>query len=160
MMKPATHFFLNFLLLTSSLFALDPTDEAAINQIIEHFADAWNNHEGRSSADYYSQDADFVNIFGMLFKGKEEIETRHIKIHETFLRGSTFKVINARLREAKPGVVIAHVDWQVTDIQRLEQNFIYEVMNGIFTHVFLKHDDKWEITATQNTLISPFKAKD
>jgi len=28
-------------------------------------------------------------------------------------------------------------------------------MKGIFTHTFVKVDGRWEIAATQNTLISP-----
>lgn len=57
-----------------------------------------------------------MNIFGAAFVGKQEIESRHIKIHETFLKGSLFEVIDLKLREAKPDVVIAHVYWKVTNI--------------------------------------------
>lgn len=124
------------------MFALDTSDHKKINQIIEHFTNAWNYHEGRGSADYYEQDADFVNIFGMAFAGKQEIETRHIKIHESFLKGSTFEVTDLRLREAKPGVVIAHVYWKVSNIQKPGKDPLNETMKGIFTHVFLKNQDK------------------
>lgn len=134
--------------MTSTMFALDANDHKMINQIIEHFSDAWNYQEGEGSADYYAQDADFVNIFGMVFAGKQEIETRHKKIHETILKGSTFEVLYLRLREAKTDVVVAHVYWKVSNIP------LNEAMKGIFTHIFLKNNDKWEIVATQNTQIS------
>lgn len=147
-------FLLIILSTTSSIFALDTIDHQTINQIVEHFTNAWNYHEGQGSADYYEQDADFVNIFGMAFAGKQEIETRHIKIHESFLKGSKFEVTDLRLREAKPGVVIAHVYWKVSNIQKPGKDPLSETMEGIFTHVFLKNHDKWEITATQNTTIS------
>lgn len=130
----------------SSLLALDVNDDKAIHQIVEHFTNAWNEHEGHGSADYYAENADFVNIFGMVFSGKEEIEARHVKIHEAFLKGSTFEVAEIKLREAKPDVVIAHVHWKVS----FPEN---EPMKGVFTHVFLKTNDKWEITASQNTLL-------
>lgn len=139
--------------ISSSIFALDINDHKTINQIIEHFTSAWNDRAGQGSADYYSADADFVNIFGMAFTGKREIEERHIQIHESFLRGSIFEVTDLRLREAKPGVVIAHVYWKVNNIHKPGKDPINEIMKGIFTHVLLKND-KWEITATQNTLIS------
>lgn len=140
--------------MSSSIFALDTNDHKTINQIIEHFTNAWNDHGGQGSADYYTQDADFVNIFGMAFAGKQEIEERHIKIHESFLKGSIFEVTNLRLREAKPGVVIAHVYWKVSNIQKPGKDPLDETTKGIFTHLFLKNQDKWEITATQNTPIA------
>lgn len=139
---------------SSSIFALDPNDHKTINQIIEHFTNAWNDHAGQGSADYYSEDADFINVFGMAFAGKQEIEERHIKIHESFLKGSFFEVTDLRLREAKPGIVIAHVYWNVSNIQKPGKDSHYGTMKGIFTHVLLKNQDKWEITATQNTPIA------
>lgn len=147
-------YLLLFLSATSSMLALDTTDHEVINQTIEHFSNAWNYHGGQGSADYYAEDADFINIFGMAFAGKQEIETRHIKIHETFLKGSTFEVIDVKLREASPEVVIAHVYWKVSNVQKPRKDLVNESMKGVFTHVFLKNHEKWEIIATQNTPIS------
>lgn len=131
---------------TAPIFGMDVSDQNAIHQIIEHSATAWNDHQNHGFADHYTQDADFVNIFGMAFTGKEEIETRHIKILETFLKGSTLEVLDVKLREATPEVVIAQVSWKV-------QKPGNDLMKGIFTHVFVKNNDTWEITASQNTLI-------
>ncbi|MFI5343448.1 MAG: YybH family protein [Chlamydiales bacterium] len=150
-MKKHFSFSLFFILLFTSLFALDTTDRNAIDKVVEHFTHAWNDCEGRGSGDYYAEDADFVNIFGTAFSGKQEIETRHVKIHETFLKGSMFEVMETRVREAKPEVVIAQVYWKVTNIQKPGA----ETMKGIFTHTFVKNNGAWEITSTQNTLISP-----
>ena len=134
--------------MTSSLFALDSSDQDAIHQIIDHFTHVWNNQDGHGSADNYATDAEFVNIFGMAFSGKEEIEVRHIQIHETFLKSTFFEVTKVRLREASSEVVVAHVDWQL----RKTETDAVPMMNGVFMHVFLKTDSKWEIIATQNTL--------
>jgi hypothetical protein len=84
-MKKHLSYSLFFILSFTSLFALDTNDRNAIDKIVEHFTHAWNDCEGMGSGDYYTQDADFVNIFGMAFSGKQEIESRHVKIHETFL---------------------------------------------------------------------------
>jgi len=148
-MKKNVSFFLLFILSFTSLFALDTADRNAIDKIVGHFTHAWNDREGKGSGDYYAQDADFVNIFGTAFSGKQEIETRHVKIHETFLKGSIFEVVETKVREAKPEVVIAQVYWKVTNIQKPGA----ETMKGIFTHTFIKNNGAWEIASTQNTLI-------
>lgn len=150
-MKKHLCFSLLFILSFTSLFALNTGDRNEIDQIVEHFSHTWNDCKGTGFGDYYAQDADFVNIFGMAFSGKEEIEVRHVKILETFLKGSIFEVLETRIREAKPEVVIALVYWKVTNIQKPGQ----EEMNGIFTHTLVKNNGSWEIASSQNTLISP-----
>ena len=149
-MKKRLSFSLFFILQFTTLFALDTADRNAIDKIIEHFTHAWNDCEGKGSGDFYAQDADFVNIFGTAFSGRQEIEIRHVKIHETFLKGSIFEVIDTKIREAKPEVAIAQVYWKVTNIQKPGA----ETMKGIFTHTFIKSDSIWEIASTQNTLIA------
>lgn len=142
------------LLLGSSAFALDTADRNAINTIVAHFTDAWNLHEGKGSADYYAEDADFINIFGTAFSGKQEIEDRHVKIHEAFLKGSKFEVTELKLREAKPGIVIAQVYWNVSAIPKNGAGSTQDTMKGIFTHTIIKNNSQWEVVSTQNTLIA------
>lgn len=140
------------LLFASSIFALDTGDLDSIHKIVGHFTNAWNQHEGRGSADYYAEDADFVNIFGAAFSGKKEIESRHIKIHETFLKGTVFEVTNLKIREVKPGIAMVQAYWIVNGIQKPGAQ-AKESMKGVFTHAFIKNNDHWEITSTQNTIV-------
>lgn len=131
-----------------SLFALNESDSISIRGAIDHFTIAWNQHDGKRSADYYAKDADFVNIFGMAFSGKREIEDRHVKIHETFLKGSNFEVLDIKMREVTPDVVLTQVFWKVSGVLGRENP-----MEGIFTHTFVKTGSGWEIASTQNTKI-------
>ena len=144
-------FFLS-VLIASSVFSLDTGDRDSISKIVDHFTHAWNRCEGKGSADYYAEDADFVNIFGMAFSGKKEIEDRHVKIHETFLKGTVFTVTDLKIREVKPGIASVQVYWVVNGIQKPGTN-VNESMKGIFTHAFIKNNNRWEITSTQNTMI-------
>ena len=137
--------------LTSS-FALSEQDHGAINGIIDNFTNAWNHNEGKGSADHYTSDADFINIFGMAFSSKEAIEDRHVKIHETFLKGSIFKVVDVKLKEITSDVVSAQVYWEVSGIKQSPVKALKDTINGIFTHTFVKNNDRWEIASTQNTL--------
>lgn len=135
----------------SFTFALEPQDEKEITEAIEHFTFTWNHQTGRGLADFYTEDADFVNIFGNAFSGKQNIEERHVSILEGFLKGSFFEVTKIRLREAKPDVVVAHTYWKVTHIKNPNSPSEEASLKGIFTHIMLKNNGKWEITSSQNT---------
>ena len=139
----------------SSLFALEPQDQKSIEEVVHGYVCAWNEHEGVGFGNGFTEDADFVNIIGLTFKGRAEIEDRHIKILRGFLKGSTFKVLKMDVREVQPNVVIAHVSWQVDGFRNPGSDATSPgiTQDGIFTHVFIKHGEKWEIIASQNTLI-------
>ena len=140
----------------NSLSALEPADQTAIQGIIQEFTNSWNDQAGKGFADAFTEDADFVNVFGMVFKGKTEIEDRHVKILQTFQKDSKLEIVESRLREVTPGLVIAVVHWKLDGFRtpKSDINLPGEMREGIFTHVFILADNSWKITACQNTLIS------
>lgn len=142
-------------LISSALSALEQVDRQEIQEIIQGYTDSWNQRACKGFADGFADDADFVNIFGMHFQGKAEIEKRHIQILQNFLKGSTLEILNTQMREAQPGVVIALVRWRCQGYRnpRSDLSKPGETREGIFTQVFLHANNKWEITASQNTLI-------
>jgi uncharacterized protein (TIGR02246 family) len=130
-------------------FALEKSDYTAIDKVISGYTYAWNECCGKGFGEGFTQDADFVNIFGTKFSGKEEIEVRHVKILETFLKDSKMEILKTDLREVQKGLVIATVHWRVKGFKKPDVT-----RDGIFTQVFVQQADKWEITASQNTLIA------
>ncbi len=137
------------LVLCNFAFALEKTDHEAIEKIIADYTQSWNEKGCKGFADGFVQDADFVNIFGMKFSGKEEIEARHISILQTFLKDSKMEILKTNLREAQKGVVIATIYWRVEGFKKPDA-----IQDGIFTQVFIQQGENWKITASQNTLIS------
>lgn len=131
--------------------ALEQEDQYAIQKIIQGHKTSWNEKGGHGFADGFTEDADFVNIFGMKFSGREEIENRHIKIIQTIFKGSFFEILDVTLRKVTPGLVIAIVKWRLEGFRKPGSEAT-ETREGIFTHVFINQRNKWEITATQNTL--------
>jgi uncharacterized protein (TIGR02246 family) len=135
--------------------ALDSADRDTIQDIIKGYTIAWNDHAGKGFGEGFAVDADFVNIFGMHFSGKEEIEIRHIKILQAFLKDSKMQILNTTLREVQPGLVIGVVKWKVEGFRQPGSDMSLPGISreGIFTQVFVKREHQWEITASQNTLI-------
>lgn len=149
-------FVIVFLVSVNSVFSLEKSDRNEIQEVIKNYTDSWNLRGGKGFGDGYTQDADFVNIFGMVFSGKAEIEERHIQILRTFLEGSNLEIVDSQLREAQPGLVIALVRWKLTGYRApgSTANKTPEGREGIYTHVFIKSDKKWKIAASQNTLVA------
>lgn len=152
-MIKALTIFLLFGSLQSGL-ALNKTDAEKINSIIYGYVDAWNIHAGRGFADNFSYESDFINIFGMHFHGKEDIQKRHNEILDTFLKGSVFTITNMEFREVKPDLVMAFVRWRVDGFHKpgTDLSGPGETIRGIFSHVMINDEGEWKVASTQNTL--------
>lgn len=134
------------LITAANCFAMETADELAIQKVVENYVHAWNANGGKGFADDFTDDASFVNIFGMVFNGREEIEVRHVKILETIFKNSTLRTSQLQLREISPGVVVALVKWKLSEANEKSRA-------GIFTQVFVQSGSAWKIAASQNTVI-------
>jgi uncharacterized protein (TIGR02246 family) len=61
------------------------TDEQVIQGILQQIETAWNRYDGASLAAVFTEDANFIQIFGGQLDGRAAIEAAH----RTFLRRST-----------------------------------------------------------------------
>lgn len=145
--------FATLLLGLTSLFALEEGDREVISSVIQGYTQAWNEQAGKGFADGFTEDGDFVNIYGMHIVGKAEIEARHVHILDTFLKGSTLEIEEVDIREVAPTVAIAHVRWKLNGYRDPFSPGETSVRQGIFTQVYLKQGERWLITASHNTLI-------
>ncbi|WP_245493329.1 MULTISPECIES: SgcJ/EcaC family oxidoreductase [unclassified Mesorhizobium] len=72
--------------------AVSKPEDAAIA-----FADAWNRHDMEDFGALFSEDANFVNVVGMWWKNRSEIEAAHRATHETMFRDSRLEGVVSSL---------------------------------------------------------------
>ncbi len=56
------------------LFAQSKKDEQAIKNQLQAFRTSWNNHNFDDMKNYTTDDVDWVNIVGMRWKGRKEVQ--------------------------------------------------------------------------------------
>jgi uncharacterized protein (TIGR02246 family) len=138
----------------------EPTAEAKaeITQVVAALSDSWNRHDMASYAAQFTEDADFVNVIGMHWRGRPEIEARHEDVHRTIFRNSTLRTLDHSMRLLNPGVVLAHIRWEMTGHESPPgAPFSANVRHGIITGVFVQQEGRWLIAAFQNTDIVPLQ---
>ncbi len=134
-------------------------DRSDIAGVIERYTTSWNGRHGEKFGVDFTEDADFVNIYGMHFKGRTEIEARHVAILTRFLSGSRLQIGVVTLREAQPGTIIAHVPWTIDGYREpsegstaVDARTAGVQRKGLFTQVFIRRDARWMITASHNVM--------
>jgi uncharacterized protein (TIGR02246 family) len=132
--------------------AAAPADEiAAVSAAVRQFAEAWNRHDADGLAALYLDDADFVNVIGLWWRGRDEIRREHTMLHEGRMRHTTLAFAEPVVRLLAPGVAVAHVRWELRGDAGAPGWKLGEVRRGILTSVLVGREGGWKIASTQNT---------
>ena len=126
--------------------------ESSVSRFAEQFVTIWNAHDMTRLQDLYADDADFVNVIGMRWKGASEIADMHVLLHESRMRQTTLLSEGMTVRVLAPSVAVVHDTWVLTGDPGAPGWKVGEQRRGILVHV-LKLDGagKWHIAASQNT---------
>jgi Domain of unknown function (DUF4440) len=154
------------LLLAPATHALAaPNDEASIRNLVAGFTTAWNNHDMDAFGKLFAADAEFVNVTGILMKGRHEIQAHHAWSHAAIpktthvpgtlpknygiFKSSTMEFNDIDVRFLREDVALAHVKWQLFGDSRTSVP-----RHGVFLFVVTRGKEGWLITAAQNTEIN------
>ena len=120
-------------------------DEA--ERLVGRLQTAWNAMDGAAFAAPFAEDADFVNILGEHFRGRERVAAGHVGIFQTIYAGSTLDMKLERVRLLRPDVALAHVH----SILDVPQGLLAGRHSARFSMVLTRGARGWEIAAFHNT---------
>jgi len=121
-----------------------------IENVVRAFSDYWNRHDMEAFAQLFAEDAEFVNVVGLWWKGREEIKRAHVATHATMFKNSRLTLTQIEVRFVKPDVAIARSSWELTGHLGPSGEALPE-RKGILVHLVVRIDGKWKIIDSQNT---------
>jgi uncharacterized protein (TIGR02246 family) len=139
---------------TSASVAMEKqiNDEVGVNAVVHGFEDAWNRHDMDAFAMLFATDADFVNVVGMRWVGRDAIKQHHAASHATIFRSSTLKIGDTTVHFLTADIATARSVWTLSGIT--SETGQLATRSGILTHVLKRIDGHWLIVLTQNTDIA------
>ena len=99
----------------------------------------------------FTEDADFVNVLGMHWRGRVKIEARHADLHRTIFRNSHLRMLGSSSRPLAPSVILAHMQWEMSGHEASPGVPFADVRRGALTAVFVERNGRWVIAALHNT---------
>lgn len=123
---------------------------AEVQTLVAEVEAAWNAHDMRRFAACFAEDADFVNVRGVWWRGRKEIEERHAASHANRFRQSRIRLQLAESREIDPGVSVAHVRWTLDGHAASGPLCTTDHRRGIWTWTVRARDGQIEIAAAHN----------
>lgn len=140
-----------------------PNDAEDVRRTVTGFATAWNHHDMVAFGNLFALDADFVNVQGRRWVGRQEIQRRHAwshgaippnpipgedRAHYGIFKHSTMTFDHIDVRFLRKDVAVAHVNWQLVADARTPKP-----RNGVLTFVLTHQNGGWLIAVAQNTEI-------
>ena len=124
-------------------------DEAAMRESVKQLETGWNTKSGAVFANPFAEDADYVVINGMYFKGRADIQTAHQRIFDTIFKDTKISLTVKQIRFLRSDVAVVHVNGH-RDGPTKELTG-----DAILTLVMTKEQQGWTIAAFQNTSVAP-----
>jgi len=128
-------------------------EQKAIEAQIDAFLNSWNKHDFSDMKNYIAEDCDFINITGMHWIGRDDIQYAHQTYHDQFFKNTTMEKRSVRVRFLKPDVAIAHLLWHIGDFNPPD-GYIRGNNDDLATLVVIKRNGMWMITAMENVEVN------
>ena len=131
------------------------SEEADVRAVGQRAIDTWNAHDMKAFAALYTRDAEFVNVYGMWWTGRERIEAEHAATHATVFRQSQLSAADMRAKFLRPDVASLHMRWNLTGLA-LPNGQKLPDRRGVLVYIVVKDGGEWRIAVGQNTdIVSP-----
>ena len=121
-----------------------------VRRVVNAFAETWNRHDMKAFAQLFAADAEFVNVVGLWWKGRTEIQQAHEATHATIFKNSRLRIIETTVRFVSPQLAIARSRWRLEG-HGTPDGTPLPARNGIFVNILVPDGDDWTIIDTQNT---------
>ena len=141
------------------------SDEEAVRRVVNGFAETWNRHDMNAWGALFTPDADFVNVVGTHWKGREAIQLNTAFLHGTIPADSagvtlprsgygifetshgTHKQVDVRL--LREDVAVTHVQNELQGDARTK-----DPRHSLLVMILTKQNGRWLVAVAQNTEIN------
>lgn len=138
---------------TATLFGQTNKDRQAIQKQIQAFIDNWNVHDYSTMKAYTTDDVDWVNIVGMWWKGRKEVQYAHQAFHQTMFSNVALELKSSAIRFITKDVAIVHMRTHYGTFTTPDGNKMGNT-DDVATLVYVKKNGKWLLTAGENVTVN------
>jgi uncharacterized protein (TIGR02246 family) len=132
---------------------MSSADEAAIRELIDAMAVAWQRGDAHAFSGRYRAGATFTNVFGDFYVGRQDFERRHEEVFAGIFKGTTLSMQIRKLRFLRQDVAIADIATTVAGA-RLRPRGVElgpdGALHSALLMVLTKEGADWEIAAYHN----------
>jgi len=125
-------------------------DRTGVESVAQAFSECWNRHDMESFGELFAEDAEFVNVVGLWWRGREEIERAHAATHATIFKNSRLAIGEIAVRFLESDIAIARCRWELTGHVSPSGEAL-SARRGVLMTLLQRRGGAWKILDAQNT---------
>jgi uncharacterized protein (TIGR02246 family) len=127
-------------------------DRQDVEEVIRAFGECWNQHDMEAFAQLFADDAEFVSVVGLWWKGRDDIKRAHLATHARMFKHSHLVITDIAVRFVAPDVAVVRSPWELTG-HIGPYGELLPKRKGILTNLLVRNGDRWQIVDSQNGMI-------
>ena len=128
-------------------------DSILVGKQVDAFFTSWNNHDFNDMKNYVADDCHFINVAGMHWKGREDIQYAHNETHKEIFKDKPLTKVSANIRFLTDDVAIVYVQMHLEGDLLTPDGSKQAAPSALATFVLLKKNQTWLITTVENVFI-------
>jgi len=138
--------------------AVSKEDEQAIRKIIAGIEQSWNAHDMKAYGKLFREDAHWINVVGMHWRGRDAVMAAHAAYHATIFKNHQLKTDAVEIRSIGDGYAIAVVT-TTNDAFTTPDGITVPKRQDRQSYVLAKDADGWKIVHGHNVPVDANAAK-
>jgi uncharacterized protein (TIGR02246 family) len=132
---------------------LRSSDEQSVRQVATAYEQAWNKHDMEALASLFTDDAEWVNIVGMWWRGLPEVKRGHQWIHEKLFQKTTIHIDSCSVRFLTRETSASVVTWSKGSFVTPDGKQVPEGKDRMSLFL-VRRAGRWLIASGHNTTIN------
>ncbi|MDF9797720.1 uncharacterized protein (TIGR02246 family) [Catalinimonas alkaloidigena] len=119
------------------------------------FVEAWNQRDAIKLASIFDKDAEFINVTGLWWHNRKDIEKAHDYGLRTIFNESTLKLVQTRVKYLDENIAVVQARMRLSGQTPTDEVSDPGIRRNIFTFVVHRSAQEWSVASAQNTDIIP-----
>jgi uncharacterized protein (TIGR02246 family) len=129
-------------------------DEQAIRNGVAAWEASWNKHDMNEMATLLTEDAEWVNVVGMWWRGRADVRQAHVVYHETVFKETPYHAQAVSVRFVNRDTAVASVKWKKGSFVA-PNGVTYPEAEDMMSMLWVRQSGTWLIALGHNTTIDP-----
>lgn len=130
-------------------------DESAIQQVLSGMDEAWNQGDAKALANYFTPEAELIDVAGTIHGGRNAIERRDAILLGDMLNGSHLTQELRTIKFLRPDVAVVDANAELYGYKSVPKGLpTWRILTVRVRHVMV-YNGRWWIVDTQFTYVPP-----
>jgi uncharacterized protein (TIGR02246 family) len=141
-------------IIVGAVYAQQKDSNKEVRQLAAAFSEAWESGDARAMAELFTDEGDLVLATGLKAEGRSKIENALAAEHESFMKGTRFRIAVDSVHELAAGVALMDGSAQLAGVKTPDGSAVRPLPHLVFA-VAVERGGEWKFEALRISVPVP-----